>query len=74
MCNHRELLLSKLLLSTQGKLSTLRKLGSGSFHPSTMMSAVKMAGEVGVEINKVMMEKIRQEEALGENREKIGFL
>ena len=52
----------------------MRRLGSGSFHPSTMMSAIKMAGEVGVEINRVMMEKIRQEEALGENREKIGFL
>ena len=39
-----------------------------------MMSAIKMAGEGGVEINRVMMEKIRQEEALGENREKIGFL
>lgn len=52
----------------------MRKLGSGSFHPSTMTSAIKMAGEVGVEINRVMMEKIRQEEALGENREKIGFL
>ena len=39
-----------------------------------MMSAIKMAGEVGVEINRVMMEKIRQEEDLGENREKIGFL
>lgn len=52
----------------------MRKLGSGSFHPSTMMSAIKMAGEVGVEINRVMMEKIRQEEDLGENREKIGFL
>ena len=38
------------------------------------MSAVKMAGEVGVEINRVLMEKVRQEESLGDNREKIGFL
>ena len=36
--------------------------------------AVKMAGEVGVEINKVMMIKIDQEERLGDNREKVGFL
>ena len=60
--------------SNSGSFSTVRKLGSGSFHPSTMMSAIKMAGEVGVEINRVMMEKIKQEEDLGENREKIGFL
>ena len=57
-----------------GKLSTVRKLGGGSFHPSTVISAVKMAGQVGVEINKIVMMKIEQEESLGDNREKIGFL
>ena len=62
------------LSPSPGSLSTVRKLGGGSFHPSTVMSAVKMAGEVGVEINRVLMEKVRQEESLGDNREKIGFL
>jgi len=70
-CSSASLLVA---VTPEGKLSTVRKLGSGSFHPSTMTSAIKMAGEVGVEINRVMMDKIRQEEALGENREKIGFL
>ena len=55
-------------------MSTVRKLGGGSFHPRTVISAVKMAGQVGVEINKVVMMKIEQEESLGDNREKIGFL
>lgn len=70
-CSSASLLVS---VTPDGKLSTVRKLGGGSFHPSTVISAVKMAGQVGVEINKIVMMKIEQEESLGDNREKIGFL
>ena len=70
-CSSASLLVA---VTPDGSFSTVKKLGGGSFHPSTVMSAVKMAGEVGVEINKVMMMKIEQEERLGDNREKVGFL
>ena len=58
----------------QGSLTTVRKLGDGSFHPSTIMTAVKTAVQVGVEVDRVLMNKIEQEKSLGDNRELVGFL
>ena len=61
-------------VSPSGHISTVRKLGVGSFHASTVMSAISLASQVGVEIHEALSNKIKQEEALGKNREKIGFL
>ena len=43
-CSSATLLLA---VTPGGKLSTVRKLGEGSFHPSTIITAVKTAVEVG---------------------------
>lgn len=70
-CSSATLLLA---VTPGGKLSTVRKLGEGSFHPSTIMTAVKTAVEVGLEVNTVLMNKIVQEQSLGDNRTMVGFL
>jgi len=57
-----------------GEMATVRKVGGGSFHPATLLSATKMAVTVGTELNRVLMVKLDQEEKMGEDREKIGFL
>ena len=57
-----------------GQMATVRKVGGGSFHPATLLSATKMAITVGTELNNALMLKLKQEENLGESREKIGFL
>ena len=61
-------------VTPDGQFSTLRKLGVGSFHASVLMTAVQLASQLGKEINQVLMKKIKQEEDLGANRKRIGFL
>ena len=61
-------------VTPDGNLATVRKVGGGSFHPATLLAATKMAVTVGTELNRVLMLKLDQEEKMGENREKIGFL
>lgn len=61
-------------VTPSGGVATVRKVGGGSFHPGTLVSATKMAVSVGTEVNRVLMAKLEQEEMLGDNREKIGFL
>ena len=70
-CSSATLLLA---VTPGGSLSTVRKLGEGSFHPSTIVTAVKTAVEVGLEVNTVLMNKIEQEQNLGDNRAMVGFL
>jgi len=57
-----------------GAVSTVRKVGSGSFHPSTLAAATGMAVAVGREVDARLVSKLGQEEAMGETRERIGFL
>jgi len=61
-------------VTPSGGVATIRKVGGGSFHPGTLVSATKMAVSVGTEVNRVLMIKLDQEEGLGDNRQKIGFL
>lgn len=61
-------------VTPSGGVATIRKVGGGSFHPGTLVSATKMAVGVGTEVNRVLMVKLDQEEGLGDNRQKIGFL
>ena len=70
-CSSATLLLA---VTPRGSLTTVRKLGEGSFHPSTIMAAVKTAVQVGVEVNTVLMKKLDQERSLGDNRQIVGFL
>lgn len=49
-------------------------MGSGSFHPSTLAAATGMAVAVGREVDARLVSKLGQEEAMGETRERIGFL
>jgi len=61
-------------VTPRGEVAALRKVGGGSFHPGTLVSATKLACSVGTQLNKVLANKIQQEEILGDDREKIGFL
>ena len=70
-CSSATLLLA---VTPRGSLTTVRKLGEGSFHPSTIMAAVKTAVQVGVEVNTVLMKKLEQERRIGDNRQIVGFL
>ena len=70
-CSSATLLLA---VTPGGSLTTVRKLGEGSFHPSTIMTAVRTAVKAGVEVNTVLMNKLDQEKSFGENRQLVGFL
>jgi len=70
-CSSASLLVA---ITPKGEIATLRKIGGGSFHPATMLSATKLAISVGTELNNALMVKLIQEEKMGESREKIGFL
>jgi len=61
-------------VTPDGSISTLRKVGGGSFHPSTLISATQMAVSVAEEVDRKLMSKLKDEEALGDTRERIGFL
>ena len=57
-----------------GRLATVRKLGKGSFHPGTLAAATSLAISVGDELNTALTAKLKQEEELGDTRQKVGFL
>jgi len=57
-----------------GFLFTPVQVGGGSFHPSTLISATQMAASVAEEVDRKLMSKLKDEEALGDTRERIGFL
>lgn len=70
-CSSASLLVS---VSPTGHLTTVKKIGGGSFQPNSLHSATKQAVEVGTLLNRKLMIKLKQEEALGRTREKVGFL
>jgi len=61
-------------VTPSGELATVKKVGGGSFHPDTLITATKLAVEVGKELNTALMDKVKQEEEMGPRREKVGFL
>lgn len=61
-------------VTPKGGVASLRKVGGGSFHPATLVTATKMAVTVGRELDRALVTKLGQEEELGEQRERIGFL
>ena len=59
---------------TPGGVTAMRKVGPGSFHAETMSQASEVGVAVGKEVNRMLEIKLRQEESLGINRPKLGFL
>ncbi|XP_040574548.1 exosome complex component RRP42 [Lepeophtheirus salmonis] len=57
-----------------GKISSIRKIGSGSFHPDTLEDALSTAKDVGINMNKALYDKLKEEEQLGSKRKEFGFL
>lgn len=52
----------------------MRKVGSGAFHMGTLKEAVAVGTKIGVALDGALAKKLEQEEKLGIDREKIGFL
>nr|ACO10388.1 Exosome complex exonuclease RRP42 [Caligus rogercresseyi] len=61
-------------VTPSGRISSLRKVGSGSFHIDTLEDALATAGHVGTSLNKALFQKLQQEESLGSSRVCSGFL
>ena len=57
-----------------GKITTARKMGSGSFHNETLIEAMSIAVEIGKEIHEALRIKLHQECQMGIQREKFGFI
>jgi len=70
-CSSASLLCS---VTPTGQLTTVKKLGGGSFQPMSIQSATKQAVSIGIQVNSTLMTKLKQEDAMGRKREKIGFL
>jgi len=70
-CSSASLVIS---VTPKGEVTTIKKIGGGSFHPSNISAATKQAVSIGLKVNQSIMNKLAQEEAMGRKREKIGFL
>ena len=57
-----------------GKITTVRKMGSGCFHNETLSEAMAIAVEIGREIHDALQIKLQQECRMGLQREKYGFI
>ncbi|KZS18532.1 Exosome complex component RRP42 [Daphnia magna] len=55
------------------KITAVRKIGSGSLHPESLVSMLKTASEVGTVVNKILMNKLLEEERAGKTQ-KVGFM
>merc|ERR1711892_1493648 len=54
-------------VTPKGGVAAIRKVGGGSFHPGTLVSATKLACSVGTQLNMALSKKIQQEEILGDD-------
>ena len=70
-CSTASLVMS---VTPDGKVTTVRKTGSGSFHIETLSEAVNLGQEIAVDVQKALTAKILQEERMGIGRKKIGFM
>ena len=57
-----------------GKITTVRKMGAGCFHNETLIEAMAIAVEIGKEIHAALQIKLEQENRMGVQREKYGFI
>jgi len=63
-----------IAVTPSASITTIKKIGGGSFHPNSISAATKQAAQIGVDVNKSLMQKLSQEEAMGRKRDKVGFL
>ena len=61
-------------VTPDGKVTTVKKAGPGAFNMDSLQTAVQDGKDIGVQVQKVLMEKILKEERMGIGRKKIGFL
>jgi len=61
-------------VAPKGEVTTLKKMGSGSFHPATIHEALATGVEIAQEVHAALKAKLLQEEKLGSKRQKFGFL
>jgi len=61
-------------VTPKGRVTTVKKIGGGSFQPSSIAAATAQAISVGVTVNAALVSKLKQEEAMGRKREKVGFM
>jgi len=61
-------------VTPNGKVTTVKKAGPGAFNMESLQTAVQDGKDIGVQVQKVLMEKILKEERMGIGRKKIGFL
>jgi len=61
-------------ISEDTTFHAMQKVGSGSFHPESILEAIEIATQVGVSVNKKLMEKLKEEEAGHKDNKRRGFL
>lgn len=55
------------------KITAVRKIGSGSLHQESLSSMLQTGAEIGAVLNKILMDKLKDEEKMGKSK-KVGFL
>jgi len=70
-CSSASLVIS---VTPKGKITTVRKMGAGCFHNETLIEAMAIAVEIGKEIHAALQIKLQQENRMGVQREKYGFI
>ena len=55
-------------------VTTVKKAGPGAFNMDSLQSAVQDGQEIGVQVQRKLLEKILKEERMGIGRKKVGFL
>jgi len=63
-----------MAVKPSGGITTLKKSGSGSFHTASTNEAMSIGVEVAQEVHQALRSKLTQEENMGSNRRKFGFL
>ena len=61
-------------VTPDGRVTTVKKAGPGAFNMDSLQKAVLDGQEIGIQVQKVLMEKILKEERMGIGRKKVGFL
>jgi len=60
-------------VSSGMKITAVRKIGSGSFHPDSLASMLKTGAQVGAVLNESLVARLEDEQKL-ETKKKVGFM
>ena len=61
-------------VTPEGKVTTVKKAGPGAFNMDSLQNAVQDGQEIGIQVQRILLEKILKEERMGIGRKKVGFL